>query len=212
MTTLETGTSAADLVALGGRAQTPKMLSHLAYVTPDAKATADFYTNVMKMEYVNGLIDDNVTSTGEPIVYFHIFFRLADGSTVAFFEAPDLPPRPQPAHPVYRLFDHLALQVDTPADVDAWKAHLEQHGVEVVGPTDHVIIYSIYFYDPVNDIRLEITAHTDDSWNNSQQLAEEQMELWVRAKAEARESGERPAARIQALIRSRRASSTGQPQ
>ncbi len=207
MTILETNPAADATATEVGEARMPKMLSHLAYVTPDAKATADFYTNVMKMEYVNGLIDDNVTSTGDPIVYFHIFFRMADGSTVAFFEAPDLPARAQPAHPVYRLFDHLALQVETPADVDAWKVHLEQHGIEVVGPTDHEIIYSIYFYDPVNDIRLEITAHTDDSWNNSGDLAAQQMDVWERAKAEARELGLPAAARIQAMLDARRTKS-----
>src|SRR5438067_1572067 len=84
-------------------ASTPRMLSHLAYATPDAKATADFYVNVMKMELVNGVMDDSIPSTGDDIPYFHIFFRLGDGSTIAFFEAPGLPGRASVSHPAYHI-------------------------------------------------------------------------------------------------------------
>ena len=51
------------------------------------------------------------------------------------------------------------MQVDTTDDVDRWHEWLGTHGVEVLGPVDHKIIYSIYFHDP-NGVRLEITdAH-----------------------------------------------------
>src|ERR1700742_1422764 len=50
----------------------PRMLSHLAYVTPDAEATVDFYTRVMGMEFVLAVMDDQVPSTGDPFPYFHI--------------------------------------------------------------------------------------------------------------------------------------------
>ena len=38
--------------------RTPQMLSHLAYVIKDAKATEEFYTMFLKMELVNGVMDD----------------------------------------------------------------------------------------------------------------------------------------------------------
>ena len=80
----------------------PAMLSHVAYITRDTEATADFYTRVLGMELVNAVLDDAIPSTGEPIPYFHSFFRMGDGSTVAFFEAPELPPLEDAAPPGLR--------------------------------------------------------------------------------------------------------------
>lgn len=168
---------------------TPTMLNHLAYVTPSAEDTVDFYTRVMKMDFVQAVMDDRIPSTGDPFPYFHIFFRMRDGSTLAFFEAPDLPPRSKPSHPAYETFDHLALHADSVADVDAWHAHISAQGIEVVGPVNHGIIYSIYFYDPVNDIRLEITTPLDPDWNNRGEAAHEALETWAAAKQRAREKG-----------------------
>ena len=84
---------------------TPRMLNHAAYVTHDVAATADFYTRILGMELASTIFDDHVPSTGDDFPYFHIFFRMADGSTIAFFEVADLPPRAKPAHPAYEVFD-----------------------------------------------------------------------------------------------------------
>ena len=72
---------------------TPRMLNHAAYVTHDVAATADFYTRILGMELASSIFDDHVPSTGDDFPYFHIFFRMADGSTIAFFEVADLPPQ-----------------------------------------------------------------------------------------------------------------------
>ena len=62
---------------------TPIMLNHAAYVTHDVAATADFYTRIMGMELASTVFDDSIPSTGDQIPYFHIFFRMQDGSTLA---------------------------------------------------------------------------------------------------------------------------------
>jgi len=165
------------------------MLSHLAYVTPDAEGTVDFYTRVMRMELVLAVMDDKVPSTGAPFPYLHIFFRLGDGSTLAFFEALGLPRRNPTPHPAYEVFDHLALQVDSVAEVDAWHEHLVAEGLDVLGPVDHKIIYSIYFRDPINDLRLEITTPTDPEWNNRPDDAQDALADWIAAKKRAKDSG-----------------------
>jgi catechol 2,3-dioxygenase-like lactoylglutathione lyase family enzyme len=175
--------------AAGGRPGKPTMLSHVAYITRDTEATTDFYTRILGMELVNAVLDDAIPSTGEPVPYFHSFFRLADGSTVAFFEAPELPPLEDPPHPAYRTFQHLALQVDSPEVVDGWHRWLEANGVEVLGPVDHKIIYSIYFHDP-NGIRLELTAPTSATWNDNAAHAMAQLADWTAVKEQARESGQ----------------------
>src|ERR1700752_2278297 len=90
----------------------PDMLSPVAYMPRDTAATADFFTRVLGMELVNAVLDDSVPSTGEPIPYFHSFFGMTDGPTVAFFEAPNPPPLDAPPHPAYNTFQHIALQVE----------------------------------------------------------------------------------------------------
>jgi catechol 2,3-dioxygenase-like lactoylglutathione lyase family enzyme len=167
----------------------PGMLSHVAYITRDTAATTDFYSRLLGMELVNAVLDDAIPSTGEPVPYFHSFFRMADGSTVAFFEAPELPPLEEPPHPAYKTFQHLAMQVDTPETVDRWHRWLQSNGVEVLGPVDHKIIYSIYFHDP-NGIRLEITTPLSPAWNDNAADAAAQLADWNAVKDGARASGD----------------------
>jgi catechol 2,3-dioxygenase-like lactoylglutathione lyase family enzyme len=166
----------------------PSMLSHVAYITHDTEATVAFYTDVLGMELVNAVLDDKIPSTGDPVPYFHSFFRMSDGSTVAFFEAPELPPPAGSTHPAYDVFQHLALQVDSTGEVDRWQTWLVDQGVEVLGPVDHKIIYSIYFHDP-NGLRLEITANVDPTWNDQGERAHASLAEWSQVKATARESG-----------------------
>ncbi len=166
----------------------PTMLSHVAYVTHDTATTVDFYSRVLGMELVNAVLDDAIPSTGEPVPYFHSFFRMGDGSTVAFFEAPELPALADPPHPAYDTFQHLALQVDSVDAVDGWNAWLRHNDVEVLGPVDHKIIYSIYFHDP-NGIRLEITTPTSPAWNDNAGAARSSLEDWQALKQRAADEG-----------------------
>ena len=169
--------------------QPPTMLSHAAWVTHDVEATVEFYTKILGMELVSTVIDDRVPSTGDDFPYFHLFFRMRDGSTVAFFESPGVPERAQPSHPCYNVFDHFAMQVDGPEDVKRWHGWLKQNGVDVVGPALHNgLIMSIYFYDP-NGLRLEITTPLDPDWNNHVDNAYADLDLWVNAKKAAIREG-----------------------
>ncbi len=172
-----------------GRPQVvPQRLHHLAYVTQDTEATADFYSRVLGMPLVNAVLDGEVPSTREKLPYFHSFFRLGTGETIAFFECPGTPPPAPKPHPAYRTFEHLALEVPTRADVEAWRAWLAANGIEVID-AEHGIIYSIYFFDPVNDIRLEITATLAPDWNAQEASAQTALEEWAATKREARAAG-----------------------
>src|ERR1700691_2244099 len=110
----------------------PMRLSHLAYVTHDTAATVKFWTEVMQMPLVEAIMHERVPSTGDPFPYVHFFFRMQDGSTIAFFEAVRLPARPEATHPAYLVFDHLALEVGTQAEVDEWRGRLVAHKVAVL--------------------------------------------------------------------------------
>ena len=97
-------------------------------------------------------------STKEPDPYMHIFLDAGGGNILAFFE---LPTRPEmgrdPNTPAWT--QHLALEVGSMEEMLAVKAKLEADGIEVVGPTDHAIFKSIYFFDPSGH-RLELAFNT----------------------------------------------------
>ena len=180
----------APVNALG---MSPDMLNHVAYVTHDSAATVRFYTEVLGMELCSTIIDDRIPSTGDAFPYFHLFFRLGDGSTMAFFESPGMPPPAQSTHPAYDIFNHIAFQVGSRAEVERWRDWLVSKGLDVIGPVDHKgIVLSIYFHDP-NGIRLELTAPLDPQWNRHDEMARKDLQAWESWKAEARASG-RPVA------------------
>lgn len=182
---------------------TPLMLNHAAWVTHDVEATANFYMNIMGMELASTVIGGSVPSTGDAFPYFHIFFRMQDGSTIAFFEVPGLPERPEVSHPAYHIFDHVALQAASHEEVDHWCEWLTSNGIDVIGPTDHDgLIYSIYFNDP-NGLRLEITYPTDPDWNRHTQEAYADLEFWTSGKRQAQKSGREVAQAMADLIASR---------
>jgi glyoxylase I family protein len=186
-------------IGLPGR---PKMLSHVAYVTDDTAATTRFYTEILGMELVAAVMDDAIPSTGDPVPYFHSFFKMQDGSTVAFFEAPELPPPSGVTHPAYAVFQHLALEVESIEAVDAWHEWLEANDVDVLGPVNHKIIYSIYFHDP-NGIRLELTTPLDPTWNDQGAQAQESLREWEEVKRVAREGGQGVVAALAELTQRR---------
>jgi len=180
----------------------PQMLSHAAFISADTGATVDFYAGILGMELVAAVLDDAIPSTGEPIPYFHSFFRMGDGSTIAFFEAPELPPPSPDSHPAYATFRHFAMEVDSIAVVDEWAEWLRSKDIEVIGPVNHGIIYSVYFRDPDGN-RLEITTPIDPTWNNRPEAARASLEEWKAVKANAKATGRDMATVLAELTRQR---------
>jgi catechol 2,3-dioxygenase-like lactoylglutathione lyase family enzyme len=199
MTTVVSDTARNQPAGPPGR---PAMLSHAAFICQDTATTAAFYSGLLGMELVAAVLDDKIPSTGEPIPYFHSFFRMADGSTIAFFEAPELPPPAVDTHPAYGTFRHFAMSVDTVAEVDTWAAWLRSNDVDVLGPVDHGIIYSVYFRDPDGN-RLEITTPIDKKWNDDGIAARASLDEWNEVKARAKASGQPMATVLADLTRER---------
>jgi catechol 2,3-dioxygenase-like lactoylglutathione lyase family enzyme len=170
--------------------ETPRGLHHQAFVTQDAVATVDFYTRVLRMPLITTVINNEIALTREPYPYLHLFFRMWDGSTIAFFESPGLPPPAKSADPAYDIFNHLALDVGSREEVDRWAAYLADLGIETVGPKEHGIIYSLYLHDP-DGHRIELTTNLDLSWQSLGDAAQEDVRRWAEAK---RAAGGDPAA------------------
>ena len=135
-------------------------LHHFAWRCRNAEQTRRFYEDLLGLPLVHVIRADHVPSTGEYCPYVHIFFRLGDGSHIAFFDLGDnTAAAPSPNTPAW--VNHLALRVGSLAELQAAQQRLQAAGVEVIGPTDHHIIRSIYFFDP-NGLRLELTVPTVD--------------------------------------------------
>jgi len=135
-----------------------KQIHHVAYRCRDAKETVEFYTKNLNMDFLLAISEDKVPSTKEPDPYMHLFLDAGMGNILAFFEVPNSPPMGKdPNTPDW--VQHIAFRVEDEAALLEAKAQLEANGIEVVGPTNHEIIKSIYFFDP-NGHRLELTTVT----------------------------------------------------
>ena len=180
----------------------PLRLHHVAYVTSDTSRTVDFYQRILGLSFCAAVLDEKIPSTKEPVPYLHSFFRLGEGEALAFFEAPDLPAPVVEPTPAYHTFRHLALDVQSKEEVDAWADWLRANGIDVIGPVDHGIIYSIYFFDP-DGLRLELTCTVDPSWSDNEAGARESLAEWETVKAHARETGEDVAGALDSLAAAR---------
>ncbi len=144
-----------------------QQLHHNAYKARDAEETRHFYEDILGLPLYHIIQSDYVPSTGEYCPYTHFFFRLQDGSFIAFFDlGDDVKPEPSPNTPLW--VNHIAFRVNTVQELEDTKARLQAHGVEVLGVTDHHIFKSIYFFDP-NGIRLELAAQVA----NEEQMAKD---------------------------------------
>ena len=136
-----------------------KKIHHVAYRCNDAKETIAFYKNVMNMDLVLAIAEDLVPSTKEPDPYMHIFLDAGQGNVLAFFELPNSPPMGRDKN-TPDWVQHIAFELEDMDALAAAKQHIQDSGVKVIGPTDHFIFKSIYFFDP-NGHRLELCVNVN---------------------------------------------------
>ncbi|CAN1522753.1 GloA Lactoylglutathione lyase and related lyases [Sphingomonadaceae bacterium] len=157
-------------------------IHHVAYRCKDAKATVDWYADVLGMAFTTAFSEDHVPSTGAYDPYMHVFLDCGGGNVIAFFELPNQPDMGKdPNTPDW--VQHIAFEV---ADLDALlaaKAHIEGRGVDVIGPTCHGIFRSIYFFDP-NGHRLELACNigTADQYAEMKRTAPVMLREWSETK------------------------------
>ena len=159
-----------------------KRIHHVAYRCKDAKETVEFYKRVMNMDLVLAIAEDEVPSTKAPDPYMHIFLDAGMGNVLAFFELPNSPEMGRDQQ-TPEWVQHIAFEVE---DVDALnkaKDHVEAEGLEVLGPVNHGIFKSIYFFDP-NGHRLELAANTGtpDQMKQLNEVAPLMIEEWSQTK------------------------------
>jgi catechol 2,3-dioxygenase-like lactoylglutathione lyase family enzyme len=154
-------------------------LHHNAYRCRDSGETRAFYEDFLGLPLAEAL-EIRTTKTGRSTDALHTFYRLGDGSFLAFFEVPEWPFDFKQQHD----FDlHIALEVSE-TDLDAMLARAKALGIEARGVADHGFIRSIYLRDP-NGYVIELTAKvpnreaaTDPTRNN----ARAKLERWQAGK------------------------------
>ena len=135
---------------------TIKKLHHNAYRCRDSEETRAFYEDFLGLPLVKSLVLSE-TKTGRKTQALHTFYRLDDGSHLAFFETDDLPFDFKKQHD----FDlHIALEVEH-EQLQPMLAKGRRLGIECRGPSDHGMIDSIYFRDP-NGYAIELCAKRTD--------------------------------------------------
>lgn len=157
-----------------------RQLHHNAYRCRDSEETRAFYEDFLGLPLAEALAI-GTTKTGRQAQVLHTFYRLDDGSFLAFFEAPEEPFE----FKKQRDFDlHIALEV-SPADLQTMLTKGRNAGIETRGPSDHGIVESIYFRDP-NGYVIELCAKRaghDDLLDPGQNGARDKLDAWQQTKA-----------------------------
>lgn len=133
-------------------------IHHVAYRCHDAKATVEWYGKHLGMDFILAIAEDQVPSTGAPDPYMHVFLNAGQGNVLAFFELPQQAAMGRdPNTPDW--VQHIAFEVASMEVLLATQRTLQAAGIAVVGPTNHTLFQSIYFFDP-NGHRLELAVNT----------------------------------------------------
>ena len=133
-------------------------IHHVAYRCVDAKKTVSFYQDLLGMEFLLAIAEDQVPSTGEADPYMHVFLDAGVGNVLAFFEIPNSEPMGRDLNtPAW--VQHIAFELKSFDELTAAKEKLQAAGLKVLGPTNHTIFQSIYFFDPSGH-RIELAVNT----------------------------------------------------
>jgi len=161
---------------------TLRRIHHVAYRCRDAKETVEFYRDLLGMDFLLAIAEDKVPSTGEPDPYMHVFLDAGMGNVLAFFELPNSPDMGRDGNtPAW--VQHIAFEVASKAELLACRERLLAAGQDVLGPVNHGIFDSIYFFDP-NGHRLELAANkgTPEQMQSLKEVAWDMLEEWSRTK------------------------------
>jgi len=155
-----------------------RKLHHNAYRCRDSEETRCFYEDFLGLPLA-GTLEINETKTGRAVRALHTFYRLDDGSYLAFFDVPESPFDFKMQHD----FDlHLALEVDG-AVLEKMRAKAAAQGIDSRGVTDHGFLESIYFRDP-NGYVIELCAKQpghDAAMDPATNGAHEKLRRWATA-------------------------------
>jgi catechol 2,3-dioxygenase-like lactoylglutathione lyase family enzyme len=139
-------------------------LHHLAITTADIKGQIEYFSSVLGMELVALYWMHGVEGA------WHAFLKLNDHASIAFVQTPEIGKidttigLTHSGHPggscAAGTMQHLALNVDSEADLLALRDRIRSCGINVLGPLDHGFCKSIYFAG-LEHLSLEIATSAE---------------------------------------------------
>lgn len=167
----------------------PTRLNHVAYQTDDMAETHRFYTEVLGFDFVGAVRESGRTASNGDVMpeFLHTFYAMPSGECIAFFETADTPERRDDGWPWWTR--HLALELGSVAEVDAYAERVRGRGTEVRGPVDHDgLWYSVYCFDP-SGVHLEFTHQTRPLNARDRAEGETHLASWLADRAAGRIGG-----------------------
>ena len=159
-----------------------KGLHHNAYRCRDSEETRKFYEDFLGLPLVN-CFEITETKSGRNTHVLHSFYRMGDGSCLAFFEVPGDEGKNFEFKKQHDYDLHIAVEVDH-AHLAPMMEKAKAAGIEVRGIADHHMIDSIYLRDP-NGYVIELTAKRPDhdaKMDPAQNGARASLDKWQRDK------------------------------
>ena len=154
-------------------------LHHSAFRCRDSEETRKFYEEFLELKLVKVLKIDT-TKTKRITNVLHTFYRLNDGSCIAFFEDPETAFN----FKKQRDFDlHIALEVDNKNLIRLYKKG-KASNIETRGIINHGFIQSAYFRDP-NGYVIELSVPNPRDKKNTDKEIETILNDWKKMKPES---------------------------
>tara|TARA_Y100000589_G_C26772558_1_gene474393 strand:- start:73 stop:561 length:489 start_codon:yes stop_codon:yes gene_type:complete len=156
-----------------------KKLHHCAFRCRDTEETRRFYEEFLELKLVKAL-KITTTKTSRTTEVLHTFYKLGDGSSLAFFEDPTnfFEFKKQ------RDFDlHIALEVDNKNLIRLFKKG-KASNIETRGIINHGFIQSAYFRDP-NGYVIELSVPNPRDKKNTDKEIETILNDWKKMKPES---------------------------
>ncbi|HEU4658837.1 MAG TPA: VOC family protein [Capillimicrobium sp.] len=116
-------------------------LHHVTLIASDLEATTAFYRDLLGLALV-----EQGTNEDDPDAR-HFWFGDAEGSAgtlLSFLEYPRL----EPGRVGVGSTHHLALAIDSPEELDAWRDYLRDRGVQTTDVFERGRFRSLYLRDP----------------------------------------------------------------
>jgi len=159
-----------------------KGLHHSAYRCRDSEETRKFYEDFLGLPLANAF-EITETKSGRHTHVLHSFYRMGDGSCLAFFEVPGEEGQSFEFKRQHDYDLHMAVEVEYAA-LAPMLEKAKAAGMEVRGIADHHMIDSIYLRDP-NGYVIELTAKRPDhdvQMDPARNKAREHLDTWQRDK------------------------------
>lgn len=159
-----------------------KGLHHSAYRCKDSEETRKFYEDFLGLPLVNAF-EITETKSGRDTHVLHSFYKMGDGSCLAFFEVPGDEGKDFEFKRQHDYDLHMAVEVERVA-LEPMMEKAKAAGIEVRGIADHHMIDSIYLRDP-NGYVIELTAKRPDhdvQMDPAKNEARKHLDMWQRDK------------------------------